>query len=75
MPSRPAVADRMAQDDQHTGGVVTVGFVDQYGASRQQVAVAFQRQVEQRIEQRMARGHQAACGWPGTCSLSKQMRR
>ena len=55
---RPSVADRMAQRHQHSRNLVPVRFVNQHRAACQEVPVAFERQVDQRIEQRMARRHQ-----------------
>ena len=51
--------------EEHAGRLAVVALVDEDRAPFQQVAVAFERQVEDGVEQRMARQTKAASGWPG----------
>jgi hypothetical protein len=59
-PRRGRVLDGVLQVEQHAGGVARIALVHEHAAAAEQVAVAFQGEVERRVEQRVARADK--CG-------------
>ena len=60
------VLNRVFEVEQHSGALAGIALVDQHGTAAQEVAVALQRHVERRIQQRMAGadvGRERAAGW------------
>ena len=59
----------MAERDQHPRLVVPIPFVDQQYAPGQQVSVAFERQIDESVEQRVTRCHQGGLRLAGNVLL------
>ena len=70
------VLDRVLKVEQHPRLGARVALVHQHRAALQQVAVALEGEVDDRVEQRMAGQTKAASGWPcgATSDFSKAIR-